>query len=192
MSGCSQIILEAINECSKTFDHVTYVEMGIAEGRTLSAVGNHLKDLNHKFTCIGVDIENGWSLNVEEFLKNIQGIEDNVILTLVGSQGFLELHTDDSISFLLIDACHSRECCAKDFIAAEKKVRSGGFVAFHDTASFAQNIQPQPHCNQPCHVMGSLEDLALIGDNRPGWRLFSKTDGEPTGENNGMMIFRKD
>lgn len=189
MEGCASIMLEAIDQCPEP---ILYVELGIAEGRTLSAMAEYISSKGYNFKCIGVDIESGWSLNVDEVANNIKGLEDHVTVSLSGSQDFLSRSDTESISFLLIDACHARECCARDFLAAETKIKRGGFAAFHDTAPFAQNIQPQPHCNEPCNVLLGLMDLGLLEGTRPGWTLFNETKGEEGGENHGMMIFRKD
>lgn len=192
MDGCARSILEAIETIIDPEKEFVYVELGLAEARTLSAVGNFLKQRTEKFQLIGVDIEEGWSLNIDEVRKNIEPIKDRVTISLAGSQDTLSIMTDHSVSFLLIDACHAKDCCVRDFVDAIPKIAPGGFVAFHDTADFAQNIQPQPHCNQLCNVREALKEVGLLDGLRPGWHLWEEIHGEPTGDNNGMIIFKKE
>lgn len=192
MQGCGKAILDTIDSRIDENIPFVYVELGIAEGRTLSAVARHILQRTKNFYCMGVDIEDGWSLNMDQVKENIKGLEDYVVIFLTGSTHHLNDSENHSIDFLLIDACHARECCARDFLDAVPKIKPGGFVAFHDTAPFAQGIQPQPHCNQPCNVLGSLEDLGLLSGIRPGWKLHWEVTGEEGGENHGLMIFKKE
>lgn len=192
MKGCGGAMLNAIDSIVNPERPFLYMELGIAEGRTLTKISAHLASKTNLFHCIGVDIEDGWSLNMQEVVSNTLPFADKVDICLLGSTFALSIQDDHTIDFLLIDACHSRECCARDFINAVTKIRPGGFVAFHDTAPFAQGVAPQPHCNQLCNVMEALMDLNLIGDHRPGWHLHTEVHGEPTGDNNGMMIFKKE
>lgn len=192
MKGCAQAILETIDKMLDVDRPFVYAEIGLAEARTLSAIAAFVEMRTPNFTCHGVDIESGWSLNMDEVKKNIEPFGDRIKIHLCGSTAFLNSMPDHSIDFLLIDGCHERACCAEDFTNCVTKIKRGGFVAFHDTADFAQGIQPQPHRGELCNVIEALNDVGLMNDQRPGWKTHWKVEGEPTGDNNGLMIFKKE
>lgn len=192
MNGCRQAITETILSRIDPDKQFVYAEIGIAEGRTLSAVASIIEKQSSNFICYGVDIEQGWSLNKDLLEKNIAPFGGKVVYSLCGSTEFLNTCPNHHIDFLLIDGCHERECAALDFTNAVEKIKPNGFVAFHDTADFAQGIQPQPHRGELCNVLLALQDVGLLNDQRPGWKTHWKVEGEPNGENNGMMIFKKE
>lgn len=191
MQGCSEAILEAINSVLDADKHFVYAEIGLAEARTLAAIATHIEQRSSNFTCHGIDIEEGWSLNRDELKKNTEPFGDKVKIHLNGSTDFLNSSPDHSIDFLLIDGCHEKDCCAKDFEDAITRIKPGGFVAFHDTADFAQGIDPQPHKGELCNVIAALDSVGLLGNHRPGWNLHHVVVGTPDGNNNGLMIFKK-
>lgn len=191
MNGCGAAMLAAIDSILDPCLQFVYAEIGLAEARTLTAIATFIEQKSSMFTCHGIDIEAGWSLNMAEVKQRTDPFGDKIKIHLNGSTDFLNSSPDHSIDFLLIDGCHEKDCAAKDFEDAITRIKPGGFVAFHDTAPFMQGVQPQPHKNEPCNVIAALEAVGLLGNHRPGWHLHHTVVGEPTGENNGMMIFKK-
>lgn len=191
MSGCGQAMLDSIDTILDPCQQFVYAEIGLAEARTLTAIATHIEQRSSMFTCHGIDIESGWSLNMEEVNQRTKPFGDKIKIHLEGSTDFLNSSPDHSIDFLLIDGCHEKDCAAKDFEGAITRIKPGGFVAFHDTAPFMQGVQPQPHQGQPCNVLGALESVGLLHDQRPGWKLHWEVTGEEGGDNNGLMIFKK-
>jgi hypothetical protein len=191
MSGCAPALIGCMSPMIDPEKHFVYAEIGIAEARTLVAVASIIETMTPNFTCHGIDIESGWSLNMDEVRQRTEPFGDKIKIHLNGSTDFLNSSPDHSIDFLLIDGCHEKDCAAKDFEDACTRIKSGGYVAFHDTADFMQGVQPQPHNNQPCNVLAALESVGLLHDHRPGWKLHWEVKGVEGGENNGMMIFKK-
>lgn len=182
MEICTEPLLNTISSLVIPDKQFVYAELGIAEGRTFFGVLRHIQTLTDKFIGHAVDIESGWSLNLEEFHKNAEGISTlNYFLTLEGSLSFLKKMPDESIDFLWIDACHARECCMNDFLAGESKVKRGGVVGFHDSGELEVGKDEQPHCHHCINVRGAIRDLQLFEEKRPGWELIADIQGEPRG-----------
>lgn len=181
MELCKEPLLKAVDSLivyNRTF---VYVELGLAEGRTFFGVLNFVSSITQNFMGYGVDIENGWSLNLEELEKNSQGIDPlKFQISFDGSRKFLE-HFQGEIDLLWIDACHAKECCMNDFLASESKVRSGGVVGFHDSGTLELGLDVQPHCGHPIGVREALEQLGLIKEERAGWKVIQDVQGDPRG-----------
>lgn len=182
MEICAEPLLKSVESLIRPDSRFVYVELGIAEGKTFFGVLKHIQSLTENFMGYGVDIINGWSLNQEEINKNSEGIPwDKFQITLQGSQDFLKGRKDESIDFLWIDACHARDCCMNDFLAAESKVKRGGVIGFHDSGELELGQDIQPHCAEPIGVRNAIKDLQLLQEGRPGWTLIADVQGEPRG-----------
>lgn len=192
MAGNELQILECLLQRIETKQPIFLVELGSAEGRTLTSLAKFILSYTPDFKCVGVDIEQGWSLNTEAFHANKEGLnEDQCSMSLMGSQAFLPLLQDESVDFLLIDACHSFKCCTDDFLAGENKVKIGGFVCFHDSDEACQGLDQQPHCGQPIQVRQAVKELGLLDNTRPGWTLVHDLTGDKTQEGRGVIIVQR-
>jgi len=170
-----------------------YAEIGCAEGRTFSAVLKHLRSKGVDFFGFAVDQPQGWSFSQAGFDRNLAGFRAGVDYGLYqkGGMAFLSSCLENSLSAVLIDACHEYKCCGLDFILTEPKVRSGGLVVFHDTAEYAQGTDIQPHCGEPIRVRDALSDLSLLPCTRKGWELMFEVPGNKDRDERGIIGYRK-
>lgn len=160
-----------------------YVEIGIANGTTLKAVAELLREsAPFQHQCVGVDLFGGHFFNEREFIKSTPAF--NTILEFLG-RGNQEPFIGDkwgydirvmllkgdskrvmvgpnTINFALIDGCHGAPCVEKDFLAIEPGVADGGIVAFHDAGEADQGIHFQKHCGMPISVRKALDNLELL------------------------------
>lgn len=185
-----------------------YLEIGIAEGTTLLAVSNWLKenvDKNKIWNVLGIDLIDGQFFNVQDFLSKahnhtvvVKRYPDDVPYCLppVGKNNVINIElikADDptyyshlvpnSVNFAVIDGCHGAPCVKRDFIWIESALVLNGIVAFHDAGVEDQGIHHQHHCDQPINVRKALIDLHLLDEpglsgSRPGWQLVSLIDGD--------------
>lgn len=195
MDLCQDAILGSISNRLNRLpdgDLFHYVEIGVAEARTLSAVATFISERTPNWRATGVDIKDGWSLNREEVEKNIAPFGDKVFMSYDGAQTFLRQDYPD-IDFLLIDGCHGEPCTRADFEAAESHIKRGGFVCFHDSAPLDQGLmhEIQPHCNAPIGVRAAIEKLGLINGDREGWMLIDDVHSVNPMTERGCLIVQK-
>lgn len=169
-----------------------YAELGCAEGRTFSAVLKQMRRLKQDTYGFAVDQPAGWSFTQSGFDQNLadfnRGIDYQLYLN--GAHAFLDQCINNSLSLVLIDACHEKECAALDFIRTASKVRPGGIVVFHDTAEYAQGIDIQPHRNLPIGVRDAIKALCLF-DEHPEWELLFDVPGSEKRDERGIVVVRK-
>lgn len=184
MEPCGPAILEAINSIWREPFH--YLELGIASGDTLATVARHLQGKG-RYVAVGVDIEDGWSLNKADLERNIAGLP-HVLLSFEGSGSYLARDLAP-FDFILIDACHGLACCQADFHAASLHIRTGGIICFHDSDQACQGQDQQPHCGRPIEVRQAVTDLKLLSGQRIGWDLIADLPGTETGR--GCVMVRR-
>lgn len=169
-----------------------YAELGCAEGRTFSAVLRQMRRLGQDTYGFAVDQPAGWSFTQSGFDQNLADFKRGIDyqLYLNGAHAFLEQCIDNSLSAVLIDACHEKECAFEDFRRTESKIRAGGIAVFHDTAPFAQGIDIQPHRNLPIGVRDAIAELGLF-DKHPKWELLLDVQGSEKRNERGIVAVRK-
>jgi len=178
MDECAEPIFNTLEKAINPDKKFVYVELGVAEGKTFFGILKFIEQLTPNYIGFGVDIQNGWSLNLEEIEKNKEDVDPaRFVISFQGSQDFLRHSNDEEFDYLLIDACHARKCCMNDFLAAESKVKHGGYVVFHDSGEREVGSDEQPHCNFPIDVRGALKDLQFIPFTRPGWEFVADVEG---------------
>lgn len=196
MELCQEPILHAVNNGIKRLaddELFHYVEIGVAEARTLSAVATFLHERTKNWRATGIDIENGWSLNREQVEKNLAPFPSgNVVMDYHGSHVFLR-QDYPAIDFILIDGCHGEPCTRINFELAEPRVKRGGYVCFHDSAPLEQGLahEIQPHCNAPIGVRSAIEALGLLSGKREGWTLIEDVQSTDPLVNRGCLIVQK-
>ena len=185
MSGLEERVLEITKGVTTDFDQVTYVEIGIAEGTTLSAIASILKASGKRWRAIGIELPNGYSFNRQRTEENavLRGVPlqfvvpncsivhpwwDVVTVYLKDSQSLLTEHWQEPIHFALIDGCHGKPCVILDFLALEAFMVPGGTMMFHDFSQ-EQRGQAQPHCAGGVDVYGACNELGLLNGKRKGW-----------------------
>ncbi len=210
MAGMEKRFLELASNVADNFDEVTYVEIGVGEGPTLTAIARTLADSGKRWRAIGIDLPNGYSLNrdkANEFAAqrgltlewvtpngNIQRPKWNqVTVYLRDSQSFLTELWQDSIQMAMVDGCHGKPCVILDFVAVEAWAVDGATVLLHDFGA-DQIGHFQPHCPTGLDVRGAARELGLIGDfkKRPGWTFVEEWTADAARGGWGMGIFKKE
>jgi hypothetical protein len=183
-------------------EKLTYVEIGLAEGATFNAMGEVFLRIGVKpeeLKCVGIDIEDGWSLNEKALDGNAGSLPCETELSLEGSVEFLkkwDKTVRGPIHFIFIDGCHEKECAKMDFLLAEPLIAPGGIVAFHDSEEAVQGIDNQRHNGQPVGVRDAIKELDLMDVDaftkkckRDGWVKLADVDAIPN--NRGVAVFKK-
>src|SRR5262245_61861276 len=63
MEGMEERILGLARNVAKHIGEVTYVETGVGEGGTLTAIASILKDAGIKWRAIGIELPNGYTFS---------------------------------------------------------------------------------------------------------------------------------
>lgn len=184
-----------------------YLEVGCAFGGTMSGIAQCLNEsLSGCWQAIGLDKrEGGWEYSEETYAgllgplyggKIAPGIRlDSVpfgkaYLNDFGSHFFLPA-CKDTFDLVLIDACHGKDCCTKDFLMVEPLVNPEGFVFFHDADPDTQGKDLQPHCQQTIGVRQALKELGLLDSSRVGWQLIEDIQPEDHKDRGCVVVQRQ-
>jgi len=209
MEGLEDAIARHVCRLCLTFQEVTYLEIGVAAGGTLTAIASMLNSWRgdgFKWRAIGVELPDGYSYDGQGLIQN--GVSRDVDVEFfrelhpsgkfdprwgavsvyfTGSQSLLEGSWDQPIHLALIDGCHGKKCATMDFLLLEPWIAPGGIVMFHDIEE-GQVGAYQPHCGT-LDVIGAVRDLGLFENKRDGWEFVEIAESKPT--NADMGIFRK-
>jgi hypothetical protein len=185
MGGIEDQILATASDVASRFDEITYIEIGVGEGATLSAIANELKASGKRWKAVGIELPNGYSFSMSKTEKFAleRGLKlnfvtpncsivhppwDAITVYFQDSQSFLTEHWQEPINFAMIDGCHGKPCATLDFLALEAYMVPKSVVMFHDFG-LDQRGHWQPHCPGGLDVRGACDDLGLTGNKRPGW-----------------------
>lgn len=208
MNGLEDKVMDTVNGIAKSFDEITYVEIGVGEGGTLTAIANALQSSRKKWRAIGVELPNGYSFNMgaTERVGLERGLKLNFItpncsivhppwnevtVYFKDSQSFLTEHWQEQIQLALIDGCHGKPCATLDFLALEAWMVPGSVMMFHDISP-EQKGHAQPHCADGIDVWGACYDLGLLTGKRKGWKLGEIMNANKDQGGWDMGVFRKD
>jgi hypothetical protein len=124
----------------------TFVELGVWKGRSISYFCEYATLLGKKVNAIGYDIFNplyyqgkecskiemdGWFKEIDMCLgHNCPWNRPSLIR--IDSSAAAELHEDQSVDALWIDANHSETSVINDITAWKTKIKKGGLLAGHD------------------------------------------------------------
>lgn len=162
-----------------------YVEIGIGYGDCLRAVDQYLSQFNRPYELHGVDI-----VTCHPRAREQHAHPERLHLYFNGASEFFRsavLNAD----FIFIDGCHGGPCVEADFLGAEKIIRPGGIVAFHDTDPGCQDIHLQPHCGTGIRARWAVEKLGLLNDTRKGWFKIDETQGNKDKGGHGCLFVKK-
>jgi hypothetical protein len=167
-----------------------YVEIGIGYGQTINAVCEYLVQHGIEFNCTGVDLD---SFAGNASIVSNYAFPNRVTLSLVGAARHLTGMKADgkTTNFVFIDGCHGAQCVMDDFMAAERVIKPGGVIAFHDTDPGCQDIHFQPHCKTGIRAREGVEKLGLLDDSRPGWRKIDETSGLKDQGGHGCLFVQR-
>lgn len=197
--------LERAIDTQPSAKRFTYVEIGIGHGDCLKAVAEYLEqfiihpDIERlhentgagivDYELHGVDVPNycGHAMRPDEMGRAFVKME----LHLCGAEAFFQLWNRGTLDFVFIDACHGKACVKRDFLGAEKIVRAGGVVAFHDTDPESQGLHFQQHCKTGIDARAAVEELHLLDGSRAGWRVIGETSGDKARGGHGCLFVQK-
>jgi hypothetical protein len=201
--------LEAISkDVTERFDEITYVEIGVGEGGTLTAIAQILQESGKKWRAIGVELPNGYSFSKDRTVhfanqrnlalnfitpsaSTVNPAWNEVSVYFKDSQTFLTELWQTPIHFALIDGCHGRPCVMMDFIVLEAWVVDGAVIMFHDV-SVDQIGEYQPHCSGGIDVRGACYELGLLTNRRQGWKFVEEIPAKREWGGWDMAIFKKE
>jgi hypothetical protein len=207
MNGLEKRVLDIAKGVANHFDEITYVEIGVGEGMTLTAIARTLKDSGKAWRAIGIELVNGYSFNLERTRESaaerevnlnfvtpngaiVHPLWETVTIYFKDSQSFLTELWQEPIHFALIDGCHGKPCVILDFLALEAFMAPNGVVMFHD---FSQDQvgQAQPHCIGGIDVCGACQDLGLTNGKRKNWKFDETLTANRAEGGWDMAIFKK-
>lgn len=189
MEGCEEPIQRAFKFAIDGMEEdapLSYIEIGVGEGRTISEICKMLNDSGREFIVVAVDIKGGWSLNEEEFYKNTRSFSDKIELNLQGSPGALKQFSNESIFAIMIDGDHSKEAVIEDFKEADRILIPGGIILFHDSGAEDQGkdvFEKQPN---GIRVREAIDEIDLSN-----YTLLEDHPGVPELNGRGIYIVRK-
>jgi hypothetical protein len=207
MNGLEKRVLDIAKGVAAHFDEITYVEIGVGEGMTLTAIARTLKDSGKAWRAIGIELVNGYSFNLEHTRKSaaerevnlnfvtpngaiVHPLWETVTIYFKDSQSFLTELWQEPIHFALIDGCHGKPCVTLDFLALEAFMAPNGVVMFHDFSQ-EQVGQAQPHCVTGIDVRGACQDLGLTNGKRANWKFDETLTADRAKGGWDMAIFKK-
>lgn len=157
-------------------ERFNYHEIGFGGGWTMRAAGEVLAQLPRPFQLVGYDLPDGWSMDrtTAEALLQPTGWKYQLILES-GRHVLTRAKTRLNIDVAFIDGCHGAPCVVADFMAVAAHVAPGGCVIFNDASPRCQGHHMQPHCGTGIDVRAALNQLGLLEDWLPGWRLVAET-----------------
>jgi hypothetical protein len=207
MNGLEDRILHRAKEIAHIFDEITYVEIGVGEGVTLTAIAHELRTFRKRWRAIGIELPNGYSFSraTTERIARERDLKLNfvtpncsivhppwheVTVYFKDSQSFLTEYWQEPIHFALIDGCHGKPCATLDFLALEAFMVRGSMMMFHDFGP-DQKGHAQPHCPDGIDVWGACYDLGLLTGKRQGWTFTDHMTADKTQGGWDMGIFTK-
>jgi len=169
-----------------------YVEIGVAEGKTFSAICELLNSKPIDWSAAAIELPNGWSFNGDEFLKNTKEWDERIVLSLNGSPAALDQFADKSVHVILIDGSHSKESVIADFLASDRILAPGGIIIFHDTDSESQGLDVFSGQPEGIQVRIALQELGLLyHEINENYKLITDFPGDKSQGGRGVVIINK-
>lgn len=191
MAGNEQAFCDALDLASIPNDMFIYYEIGIGNGDTIEAVHSWLsqrgyatKDIPNMHHIVGVDTPD-YAGPARQWIQRAE-----IDLNFSGSEVFLA-NVSRLANFIFIDACHGAACVTRDFLLAEKKIKPGGVICFHDTDQQCQGNHFQAHCGTGIDARRAVQELGLLDDTRPGWRKVNETWGDKQKAGHGALFIQR-
>jgi hypothetical protein len=200
MQGCEAAITKYAREVREKFELITYLEIGVAYGQTLTSIASLLA--GKPWRAIGVDLPQGYSYDqtavkqcatdrgVNIVMKSADQSPDwnQVNIYLVGAEAFFN-NRHEEINMALIDGCHGKPCVILDFQKIAPLVVVGGIVLFHDFGKDSVG-EPQPHCGVG-DTWGACKQLGLLDGGCPGWEFVEHVVADKTQNGRDLGVFRR-
>jgi SAM-dependent methyltransferase len=206
MMECNVAAFQRAIAARSSVDLFRYLEVGCARGSTVAGIIRRLHATRPgRWQAVALDkLVGGWEYGIPEFFEATKPFSGGMIAAGVKleflAEGMVFLNDDGSDVFLpacrdqfdlvLIDACHGKDCCVRDFQMVEPLVKPGGYVFFHDADPMCQGKDLQPHCQQTIGVRSALTELGLFDSTSPEWDLVE--DIQPVDNwNRGCVVVKR-
>ncbi len=207
MDGLETGVTSYVEEICQRFTSVTYVEIGIALGQTLTSISEFLREhLGENWRGVGIELPKGYSFNriavskkamrkrlslnwQIHFHDKVVPPWQNISVYLEDAHTFIPDHWQEPIHLALIDGCHCHKCCSMDFLLLEPFIAKDGIVMFHDFGEHETADEPRGH--GPRAVHGSAQDLGLLDGKREGWIFREEIQSAGYPANGNMGVFQK-
>ncbi len=209
MKGMGDGVMHYVDGVASYFDKVTYIEIGVSDGITLSEIAKRLDDKEFMpWRAIGIDLpdcrhettrrhsqEKGLTFKIiKDFRKPIAPEWGTVTFILKDSHQFLseDFNPWSEVHLALIDGCHGKPCVSLDFLLIEPLIVPGGYVMFHDFGAdqIGQEQAPPDHC-PIVGVHDACASLGLLDNTRDGWRFVQTIIGDKAAGSADMGVFQK-
>ncbi len=212
MQGMGDGVMHYVDGVASYFDKVTYLEIGVSDGITLSAIAKRLSWAAQSWRAIGIDLpdcrhettrrhseEKGLPFKlIRDFRKPVPVEWGKVTMILKDSHTFLGDYIlkhdiiDGGVHLALIDGCHGKPCVSLDFLLIEPLIVPGGYVMFHDFGAdqIGQEQAPPDHC-PIVGVHDACASLGLLDNARDGWRFVQTIIGDKSAGSADMGVFQK-
>lgn len=171
------VLLRSIELAAELLPFNNFVELGAFKGDTSKIIIKSLNILKCKSYFYSVDINipgprRTWRPKTE-WMKTCYGLLKD---TRYCYADFLESKSWDSattfpnetVNWLLIDACHCFECVTKDTLAYIPKIAPSGLILFHDTARWDKENSQWSHDDgsmRPFGVNKAIDNCKMLQSN---------------------------
>jgi len=208
MQGMGAGVMRFVDDVATQFRDVTYIEIGVSDGITLSEISKRLSDTCQSWRSIGIDLpqcrhettrrhsqEKGLRFKpIKEFRRPAPMDWGRVTLILKDSHTFLSENasTIGDVHLALIDGCHGKPCASLDFLLIEPMIVPGGYVMFHDFGAdqIGQEQAPPDHC-AIVGVHDACASLGLLDNTREDWMFVQTIIGDKAAGSADMGVFQK-
>ena len=159
------------------FPGINLIEVGCRQCITGKTLVQICKDNGIKCNYFGVDIANrGISLlegmNFIQFDANDEKVLDKL---------------PDKFHFVLIDACHCKECVLKQINIYTKRLVDGGIICFHDAGVNSQGMTMSESHDTSKDLRVGVKEAIRTADLRSKYKVFIEVDDSPK----GIICFQK-
>ncbi len=207
MQGMGAGVMHYVDGVASYFLNVTYVEIGVSDGITLSEVSKRLSETCESWRAIGIDLPDCRNETTRRNSTD-KGLPFDLVrppLRKLPKLGCVTFVLKDSHTFLgenataigpvhlaLIDGCHGKPCVSLDFLLIEPLIVPGGYVMFHDFGAdqIGQEQAPPDHC-PIVGVHDACASLGLLDNTRDGWRFVQTIIGDKAAGSADMGVFQK-
>ncbi len=117
------------NESPEVSEFINVTEIGLFNAATLFGINEYINKVKKRNVhCIGIDNENDKPIEKQLWFEYIKGNSNEVYNQL----------EDNSQHMIVVDANHAYPYVLSDFFCYEKKLKTNGYMLFHDSAPQAQ------------------------------------------------------
>ncbi len=208
MQGMFDGVMQFVDEVAAQFPKVTYLEIGVNDGITISVIAKRISWAAQSWRAIGIDLpdcrhettrrhseEKGLRFRlIRDFRKPVPMEWRTVTFILKDSHTFLgeSASAIGDVHLALIDGCHGKPCVSLDFLLIEPLIVPGGYVMFHDFGAdqIGQEQSPPDHC-PIVGVHEACASLGLLDNTRDGWRFVQTIIGDKSAGSADMGVFQK-